>query len=334
MRRLVSIFLGIAVLWCLWWAGASLWLVQSTSAWFDARRAEGWQADLASVRPDGFPSRVEAHLQAPQLADPETGLAVRMDSLTLSARAIWPGDMAVLLPATPISVATPLDRWTFLADGARADLNLIPGAALALQNMSLTSGPFRMEDSGASSLFGGEALVLALTGTEVAARYDLTFHVAAFAPGDGPRRLLRLPDDWPLIFERLTATATIAFDRPIDRRTLEERRPQPQQVDLTRVEAHWGDMRVLATGSVVRDTNGFAEGTLTIKAENWQRMLDMAERAGYLPADYRPQIEGMLRGLASGTGSTNDLDVSLRFEDGTTWIGFLPIAPAPSLVIR
>lgn len=334
MRRLVSILIGIAALWCLWWAGATFWLVQGTEAWFEDRRAEGWQAELAGVDAGGFPTRLEAHLEAPELADPETGLAVRLADLTLSARAIWPGDMAVILPATPIEVATPQDRWTLLAQAARADLNLHPGAALRLRAMSLGSGPFRVEQAGGAGLFGGEALILALTETDTPARYDLRFDVTAFAPGARPRSVLRLPDDWPLIFESLAAEATVIFDRPIDRRTLEERRPQPLAVDLHRLEAHWADMRLLATGSVIRDADGLAEGAVTIKAENWQRMLDLAERSGALPADFRPTVEGMLRGLASGTGSTNDLDVTLRFEGGSTWIGFIPLGPAPSLVIR
>lgn len=334
MRRLITILAGLAVLWCLWWAGASLWLVRSTSDWFEVRRAEGWQAEIARITPGGFPSRVEAHLDAAELADPETGLAVRLDSLTLSARALWPGDMAVLLPATPIEIATPVDSWLLLASDARADLNLRPGAALQLENMSLTSGPFRVERHDGPGLFGGEGAVLALTQTDTAERYDLRLDIAGFAPGDVLRSTLRLPDDWPLIFDSLAAEATARFDTPIDRRTLEDRRPQPLEVDLHRIEAHWGDMRFLATGQIVRDADGFAEGAVTVKAENWQRMLDIAETAGFLPADYRPQIENMLRGLASGTGSTDDLDVTLRFEGGLTRIGFLPLGPAPRLVIR
>ena len=46
------------------------------------------------------------------------------------------------------------------------------------------------------------------------------------------------------------------------------------------------------------------------------------------------QIEGPLRALAAGTGSTDDLDVTLTFSDGLTRLGFLPLGPAPSLVIR
>ncbi len=334
MRRLVTILAGLAVLWCLWWAGASFWLVRSAETWFEDRRAEGWQAELEGVDPGGFPTRVEAHLDAPQLADPDTGLAVRLDQLTLSARAIWPGDMTVHIPATPIDLATPLDRWVLVAQAARADLNLRFGAALRMRNMSLTSGAFRVEEADGPAIFGGEALILALIGTDLPERYEVRFDIASFAPGERLRAMLRLPDDWPLIFDSLMAEATVTFDVPIDRRTLEDRRPQPLAVDLRRIEAHWGDMRLLATGEVIRDADGLAEGSLTVKAENWQRMLDVAEGAGALPAGFRPQVEGMLRGLASATGSTDDLDVTLRFEGGMTRIGFLPLGPAPSLVIR
>ncbi len=334
MRRLVWISLGLAVLWCVWWGGATLWLVRGIEGWFEDRRAEGWQAELSDVGPGGFPTRVEAQLDGIQLADPETGLAVDLDDLTLSARAIWPGDMAVLLPDTPIGIATPQDRWTLLVESARADLNLHPGRDLQLENMSMDSGPFRLEEDGGPALFGGEALVLALTQGDAPERYQVRFDVSSFAPGEPARSVLLLPSDWPLIFDSLVAEATVTFDRPIDARTLADRRPQPQRIDMRRIEAQWGDMRFLATGSVTRDASGQAEGALTIKAENWQRMLDLAINAGLLPQEYRPQIEGVLRGLASGTGSTDDLDVTLQFEGGRTWIGFIPLGPAPSLVIR
>lgn len=334
MRRLVTILVALVVLWCLWWGGASLWLIRGTDAWLEARRAEGWQAEMAGVGPGGFPARVEAHLQSPKLADPETGLAVKMDALTLSARAIWPGDMAVILPDTAIGVATPRGRWTLLADAARADLNLRPGAALQMESISLTSGPFRVEVAGGPSLFGGAAMTLAMTRAEAPDRYQLQFDITDFAPGDRTRSVLRVPADWPLIFDSLAAETTVTFDRPIDRRTLEDRRPQPRDIDIRRIEAHWGDMRLLATGQVTRGAAGLAEGALTVKAENWQRMLDLAENAGILPRDFRPQTEGALRGLASATGSTDELDVTLRFKGGMTRIGFIPLGPAPSLVIR
>ncbi|WP_168797758.1 DUF2125 domain-containing protein [Aliishimia ponticola] len=334
MRRLVTIGVGAALLFCLWWAGAAWWFNTGLTGWFDARRAEGWQAELEATTSAGFPARVDTVLEGIALADPGTGLAIEAEKLVISARTIWPGDLSVALPETPIHIATPWDRWTITAANARADLNLHPGTALQLEAMQKRSGPFTLARVDGTSVLGVAALDLALIETGDAAQYDLRFDVTDFTPGDAIRDIALLPPDWPLVFDVLTADIGLALDHPIDRTALETRRPQPQAVTLRRVEAHWGDMRFLATGDVIRDPQGRAEGHLVVKAENWQQMLDLAQAAGMIPPDLRPQIEGMLRGLASGTGRTEDLDVTLRFENGLTRIGFLPLGPAPSLVIR
>lgn len=334
MRRLILGLAMLALLWCGWWAVAAFGLSSGAQAWFDARRGEGWQADLDGVDTGGFPNRITADLIAPALADPDTGLALSMDRLTLSARAAWPGDVAVMLPDTPIAIATPQGRWSVLVSEARADMNLHPGTALELEAMGASSAAFRVEDARGQSLFGAWDLTLTLSQGDVPERYALSFDVTEFTPGEAPRRALSLPDDWPLVFDVLTARASVQFDRPLDRRTLEDRRPQPQQILLDRIEARWGDMTFLATGTLTADANRRAQGELVIKAENWQRMLDAAELAGILPPEFRPQAESVLSSLAAGTGRTDELDLTLRFDGGLTRLGFLPLGPAPLMVLR
>lgn len=334
MRRVIWILIFAALLWCAWWALAAFGLHSGVTNWFADRREEGWQAELADVTSSGFPARIETTLVAPDLADPATGLSVSLEDLTLTARTLWPGDMAVLFPASPIRVATPQGKWTVLADNARADLNLHPGTSLELEALSLTSGAFRLGGNADASLLGGAALTLSLTQTDTPDRYTLRFDITDFTPGDAPRAALALPSDWPLIFDVLTADADVTFDAPLDRRTLEHSRPQPDHIDLHRVEAHWGDMRFLATGEMRADTDRRAVGSLTIKAENWQQMLDLATASGLLPDQFRPQAESVLTTLAAGTGRTDDIDVTLRFENGLTRLGFLPLGPAPKMVLR
>ena len=335
MRRIIVGIAVLVLLWCGWWAYAAFGLRSGVASWFEDRRAEGWQAEVAELSVGGFPRRVSTTMEAISLADPAAGLAIGIDRLALSFRAIWPGDLRVDLPASPVSVATPAARWRLLADPARADLNLHPGTALELENLSLGSGPFRVEQQSGAGLFGGAGLLLALVQSPDAPNtYALQFDVTDFAPGEVPRQALLLPDDWPLIFDTLEALVQLTFDRPIDRTTLEDTRPQPQQVEIELIEAQWGEMRLFAVGQLVRDADGYGEGDLTIKAENWQQMLDLAETAGLLSAEFKPRIEAALNGLAGSTGSTNDLDVTLRFKGGLTRLGFLPLGPAPSLIVR
>ncbi|MFK7877705.1 MAG: DUF2125 domain-containing protein [Paracoccaceae bacterium] len=326
----------LACLACIaWWGLAAFGLHQGLTTWIEDRRQDGWQAEMSDIEMSGFPSTVSARISMLDIADPETGVAVSLPNLTMSFRTLWPGDMRLQLPDQQMTFAAPDGRIHVLAQEAVADLNLHPGPDLELENLSLTSGPFLFDDNANISLFAGTDATLALRqADDVPNRYQLRFEVTEFAPGTKARAALRLPDDWPLIFDDLIATARVTFDTPIDRRALDDRRPQPQLIDIQRVEARWGDLRLLSTGTLNRDAQGLADGTLTLKAENWQKILDLAETSGLVPSQFRPQIEGALRGLASGTGSTNDLDVTLTFSGGLTRLGFIPLGPAPSMVLR
>ncbi len=334
MRRVLTGVLVLALLWCGWWAVAAFGLQRGTEAWFADRQAEGWQAELSTLNLTGFPARVGAQLEGITLADPETGVALRLDRLDLSFRALWPGDLRVDLPGTPIGIATPEGKWQLQLQNAQADLNLHPGTALELENLSLSAGAFSLTTETGVLLSSGTALQAALTQTDAANTYTLDLDVPAFQPGDPTRRILQLPETWPESFETLLARGTITFDTPIDRRTLEDARPQPQAISLDQAEAKWAELRLRATGAALRSPRGFAEGDLIVKAENWPTMLDMGENAGLVPSQYRPQIERVLASLAANTGSTNDLDIKLVFKNGVTRVGFFPIGPAPSMILR
>jgi len=191
-----------------------------------------------------------------------------------------------------------------------------------------------LEGDAGFSILGGKALTLALSQGATAQKYALTFDINDFTPGDEPRTALGLPSGWPVVFDVLTAQADITFDRAIDRLTLEDQRPQPQEISVKFAEARWGTMRLFAAGDMQRDARGYADGTLTIKAEDWEQMLDLVQTAGLLPARQRPLVERVLKGLGTNTGVTSDLDITLLFEDGLTKLGFIPLGPAPSMIVR
>jgi hypothetical protein len=48
----------------------------------------------------------------------------------------------------------------------------------------------------------------------------------------------------------------------------------------------------------------------------------------------RNQAEGVMQLLAGASGNQDTLDVDVTFRDGAIYFGFLPIAPAPRLILR
>ena len=89
-----------------------------------------------------------------------------------------------------------------------------------------------------------------------------------------------------------------------------------------------------AAGELQVDGNGTPDGTLSVKAVDWQKLLDLAVASGLLPEDLRPSTENALNLIASLKGPTDTIDVDLTFRRGGVFIGPIPIGDAPRIIIR
>jgi hypothetical protein len=135
-------------------------------------------------------------------------------------------------------------------------------------------------------------------------------------------------------FDRFTVEADVRFDRPWDRTALEDSRPQPRRIDLRLAEATWGELRLKVAATLDVDAHGVPTGELTLQARNWREILTLAEAAGALSPDFRPQLEKVLATLANLAGNPDSFDVTLTFADGRMSMGFLPLGPAPYIYLR
>ncbi|WP_299691879.1 DUF2125 domain-containing protein [uncultured Tateyamaria sp.] len=332
MRRLIWIFALALLAWCGWWWAASTGLQRGVDQWLSERADEGWQAEVSGISGGGFPTQLRAGLNNLALADPETGLALRTRALALSAPAWWPGNVTVTLDDAPIALASPygVSELT-MTDGVMA-MELRPGGALTLEALGWTAGPWQVTDAQGVQA-QAQDLTLTMAQTDGPA-YAFVASAREFSPGDATRRGLRLPDGFPDAFDSLQLRADVTFDRPWDRRALNERRPQPRQITLHLAEARWGDLSLNLAADLTVDANGTPEGTVSLQAENWQTMLDIAQSTGTLPSNLRGQAEGILGAMARASGNDTTLDVDLTLKGGAVLIGFIPIAPAPRLILR
>ena len=333
MRFLVGLGLVLALVWSAWWGTAQYGMNQAITLWLDDRRAEGWQADVGGVAMGGYPSTLRAELSDIALADPGSGVAVQMDPLVIEASALWPGDARVIMPETPIAFFAPDGRGSLVTTQSEMALKLHPGTALELESVAWVSEAWALRDA-AQSVFEGTAFALEMTQSEDPAHYDMSLRAPGFAPGEALRQRLRVPPEWPLAFDVLTADATMAFDRPWDRSAIEQQRPQPREIDLRLAEATWGDMRLALAAALEIDGSGVPTGTIDLQARNWRTMLDLAQNAGLLPVEWRGQAEWGMQSLASSSGNADSIDVSLTLSGGFVRLGLIPIGPAPRLVLR
>jgi hypothetical protein len=334
MRRLVWIGILFAALWTGWWFFASNSLQAGLQAWLAERRAAGWQADVSNTQSGGFPLALETTLVNPMLADPTSGLAFSASALQINAPVWWPGHVTVMLPEDEMVLASPLVRQSIQAQGAQADLRLHPGTTLQVQQMALTSGPWLHRVPEGSLMAGGGLTLEMLQAQDRTNRYAFKLDAPQFQPGSLPRAALRLPDDWPLTFDSLTLDMDVTFDRPFDRSTIEEARPQPRRIDLALAEAQWGRLSLRSAAALDVDPSGVLSGQFSLQARNWQDILTLSESAGVLPSGMRPQLENILGALARGSGNPDTIDVELTLRDGTMFMGFIPLGRAPRVVLR
>jgi hypothetical protein len=333
MIRLLKIAIAAGLLWSGYWYAAGYGLRSGIAGWFSAQEARGWQADYANLSTSGYPLRHINTLTSPALADPATGAAWQADWLGLESPAIWPGRQTVRFAPTPQRLSYFDQTVEVLAQDMVAELFLHPGLALELQRMALNAGPWQVAgDRGL--VMGGHTLTLAMDQTDADAAYRFNIRAENFTPGPALRRLARATDTLPAGFETLALTMTVTFDRPWDRRALEERRPQPVAIDLDLAAAQWGSMRIEAAGKLVIDARGRPEGAIDLRAENWREMFEMARASGNLPQSAVNAAERAL-GLLAGLGRDPDaLDVQLNLRDGQVALGPFPLGPAPRLILR
>jgi len=336
MRRLIWVLSAGVLLW----VGAGVVLAQAishgTGAWFAARQAEGWQAEYADLSVAGFPTRFDVALADMALADPETGVAWQAPAFRVTAQGLTSHRVTAILPPAQ-TVATPLQRIAVETQDMRADIGLLAGPALTLDRADVTIDALRLTSS-----LGWQAAV---------ERGRLTTRPSATEPPDAhahdavieatgyvlPAALKRGLDPAGLLPERiegLRADVTMGFDRPWDRRAIEERRPQPRMIEIRSLDAEWGSLALRAAGRLEVDADGVPAGRITVRAENWREMVGLAVNAGAVPVGLSRTLERGLELIAGLGPNPAVIDVPLSFQGGFMSLGPIPLGPAPRIVLR
>lgn len=341
MRLLKWLGLGAAV-WILYWGLAAWGLRGGLEAWFAEQQRQGWQVSYGDISSAGFPSRHVTRLEQPLLADPGTGAAWSADWIAFDSPALWPGTQSLRFAATPQRFSLFDQTRRLTAQDMRADLHLAPGLALELEQLSLTSAAWQIDDT-TGPLWQAQDLALEMRQQDPPDRYSLLAEAQQFSPTGLLTSGFGLPrEDLPPSFDALRLRAELTFDTPWDRRAIELRRPQLRQITLDLAEAQWGEMQFQAAGALEVDETGHLDGTLTVRAENWRAILEVAERLSLLPPSTRNAVEQILALFSSApdsadvTGKTKAerINTTLRFRQGQMWAGPLPLGPAPRLILR
>lgn len=333
MRRLTSIIIVVFLAWSGWWYAASTAHKKAWSLWLDDRARAGWVAEHAGLAVRGYPNRLDTTLTDLQLADPVSGWAWSapfFQVLSLSYKpnhviAVWPGSQKVSAPTGTADIT---------AETMRGSLVFVPSTDLTLDRMQLEIADLAIAGPGWNT-----ALKSANFATRRAAE--------GTAPGDNAHdigldiRDLDLPIDLksildprgilPQVFQTAQLDITIAYDAPWDRHAIETTKPQPTAISVKDLTLNWGDLELKARGILNIDADGYPAGDLNLKARNWREIINLFVSAGVLPADVAESLKSGLGLLANLSGDPRSIDIPLRYANQFTFLGPIPLGPAPRL---
>lgn len=332
MQRLLALLIGASILWGGWWFIGSSGVKTAFEAWFDERRAAGWVADYSDLSVQGFPNRFDTTLTDLHLADPGTAWAWQAPFLQLLALSYQPNHVIAVFPPEHL-LASPAEKIRITSADTRASLKVDASTRLALDKANLVADTLTLtqENGDATSMTALRAAIERTEGTE--ATYRIGLNATDLSLPGSLRRLLGASDSLPRTFSALQADLTATFSRPWDLTALETNRPQPTALTLTLAEARWGDLEIAIAGKLAI-SEGVPEGQITFKAKNWREILNMAQTAGALPESLAKQAEGVLGMLARANGNPNTLDLPLDLKGGYVFVGPIPVAPAPKIILR
>ncbi|MDG4648284.1 DUF2125 domain-containing protein [Roseibacterium sp. SDUM158017] len=334
MLRRLAIGLSVLALGAaVFWFASALAIRGVVADWLEARADEGWLVNYAEISVTGFPSRFRTELTALELADPETGWVWTLPALVFESRPFRPGHILATWPAEQ-SLASPFERLTIRAATMTSELDVRTAEDLALDLSDTRLADVTIESSAGWRMALAEGRLTMARREDGAASYDVAFSATGLVPPAPLRTQIDPAGILPETVSVLHYEAAMDFDRPWDIRAIEERRPQITRLDLRGTEAAWGPLFLRAAGEMDVGPEGIPEGALAIRAENWRDMVELAVNAGLLPERLAGTAEGLLGVVAGLSGDPEVIDAELAFSDGRTYLGPLPIGPAPRLALR
>lgn len=321
-----------ALAWGGYWFVGAIATEKALSIWLADRRAEGWTAEARSIDTRGLPNRFDTTIEGLALADPDTGVGWETELFQTLSLAYKPTQMIAILPGEQV-FTSPDQRLSVSADSFRSSFTVRPGLSFPVvtSTTEIVSAGVVSSQGWIATLERGQMSMRETPGAAVASTYDLFVTATKLDPGETFLPGVRQAAGLPRVIESVSATMTTRFDAPWDRFAIERARPQPRQVNVEQLHARWGDLNLTGQGAFDIGADGVPTGELGLVATNWREMVDIAVEAGAIDPGLKSTVLGALDLVARLGGDPDTLDVKLVFRDGRTWIGPVPVGPAPDM---
>lgn len=321
---MVWVTLALGLGWTGVWMTSSWRLHGDIEGWFEARRAEGWEAEYADLTVRGFPSRLDATLSDVRLMDPERGTGWEGPFFQVLGLTYKPGHLILAWPDRQV-LTLPSGKVTVDGSGMRASVIHTSEGVVLRANFEAEELNLDMPDRALA--FAGFRLALLEAPGAAPEVYRLGLSAAAVAGPRGPMTPGSGQGDG------LQLQAEVLFDKVWRIGVLAEARPQPRKIDLRRAEYRFEGLELNLAGRLAVSDGGRADGEVTVRAVNWREMLQQARAAGQIPDGLADTLEAGLSLAAGLKGRAETLDLPLSFDAGRLSLGVIPLGQAPRFVL-
>lgn len=326
MRTLTLIIVIVVALWSGWWWLGSSAHQTAWDTWLSERSDLGWVAEAEEARVVGYPSRFDTTFKELTLADPQSGWAWSAPVFQILSVAYTPNHVIAVWPGVQ-KLSSPYGTAELRSETLRGSVVVEPGLALALDRTQLEGKSLDLTGPGWRAAV--EELAFA-TRQAASPPFAHDVHIKAqgvLLPVD--LRAALDPDGvLPGVFDRVIFDGVAGFDKAWDRHAVEGAKPLLTGLSVQRFEALWGEMEITAKGQLSVGEDRFASGELDIAARDWKKMIKLAVDGGLMSRDMGRTLERGL-GFVAGFGNSKTLEVPLRFSGGLTYLGPIPVGPAP-----
>lgn len=310
MKRLVIVILVAALAW----SGAWFWQAHAQRnaiiRWAEDQAARGISVTWDDLAIRGFPNRLDSTFTRVVARDAQSGTEVEAPLLQVLSM-VWNKDHVIAALPQGAKLARDGKTYTLDGDGIRASL-VSDGDVIRRFHLEAAVLNLSGDTSAAMSEVTG-----AITLAEDATAYHVAFNAGDFALSApaGPGAL------------RLDAMIRVAEGAPTRSITLKDM----TGIRLTRLELEQDALTLAAAGDVDVGADGVLSGEISVRADNLSDALATERAAGRLAPGELLALEQAVSLFSGLSGRDDSIDVTFEFRGGKTWVGILPLGPAPRL---
>jgi len=333
MRGLITLTLILSLGWSAWWLIGTNAQKNAIETWMEQRQAAGWVADVEEFKVTGYPNRFDSIFTDLTLSNPRGGWTWTAPHFQLLALSYKPNHIIAVWPGIH-TYATANDTTTITSSLFRGSLIFKPDTALSLDRMQLETTDLVLSgdtDWRASASQASVAFFAHRAPDLPANSYDLYIKALEFSPPAKWRASVDQDGALPETIPEAIFDASLTYDNPWDRFAIEQTNPRLTAIQIRDLRFLWGDLNLNGKGSINILEGGYLDGAFTLQAQNWRELLDIIIATNLLSPDFATALNRGISVVAALAGNPEDIEIKLRFEDGLTYIGSVPIGASPRI---